>query len=136
MKLVYAHICIKTEDLDKTEEFYTQVLGFEKVYNFTKEGKAFGFYLRISGMQFIEVFEANNISSAPAGISHLCLETDSIDDVKERLNSCGIDTTEKKLGADSSYQIWFKDPNGIDIELHEYTDKSSQITGKDVEVNW
>ncbi len=135
MKLAYAHICIKTEDLDKTEEFYTQVLGLEKVFNFTKGRKRLGFYLRISDMQFIEVCEANNISHTPASISHLCLETDKIDDIKERLNSCDIDTTDKKLGCDNSYQIWFKDPNGIDIELHEYTDKSSQITGKDVEVD-
>jgi glyoxylase I family protein len=136
MKLTYAHICINTEDLDKTEEFYTQVLGLEKVYNFTKNKKVFGFYLRISGMQFIEVFKANNISNTPASIRHLCLETDNIDGMKERLNNHDIDTTEKKLGSDNSYQIWFKDPNGIDIELHEYTDKSSQITGEDVEVDW
>lgn len=57
MKLAYAHICIKTEKLDETEAFYTKVLGLEKVYNFTKNKKIFGFYLRISDMQFIEVFE-------------------------------------------------------------------------------
>jgi glyoxylase I family protein len=136
MGLTYAHICIKAKNLDKTEEFYTQALGLEKVYDFTKEGKIFGFYLRISGMQFIEVFGDDNISDTPGGISHLCLQTDSIDDVKERLTSCGIATTEKTLGCDNSYQLWFKDPNGIDIELHEYTDMSSQITGEDVEVNW
>lgn len=39
--------------------------------------------------------------------------------------------TDKKMGWDNSWQAWITDPNGIKIELHQYTDKSSQIVGSD-----
>jgi hypothetical protein len=35
------------------------------------------------------------------------------------------------MGHDQSWQAWLADPNGITIELHEYTDKSSQVLGSD-----
>jgi hypothetical protein len=54
----------------------------------------------------------------------------------DKLNKMGIKTTPKDSGSTHTYQTWFKDPNGIDIEFHEYTADSAQITGKDVEVNW
>ena len=58
------------------------------------------------------------------------------DAAQRELAAHGITTSEKKLGGDKSWQIWFKDPNGMDIELHQYTDASAQVTGKDVAVNW
>jgi hypothetical protein len=29
-----------------------------------------------------------------------------------------------------------KDPNGLDLEFQQYTPKSAQLTGRDVEVDW
>lgn len=136
MKLEYAHICIKAKNLAETEHFYTQVLGLEKAFTFRKGAKAIGCYLRLNGTEFIEVFEDPAAANAPSVMAHLCLRTYDIDAARRTLQAHGIAVTEKKMGCDQSWQIWFKDPNGMDIELHEYTDASAQLTGKDVAVDW
>ena len=43
---------------------------------------------------------------------------------------------ELKMGADHTPQFWMKDPNGMDLEFQQYTERSSQFTGRDVEVDW
>jgi hypothetical protein len=45
-------------------------------------------------------------------------------------------TRGKKIGADNSWQLWCKDPTGIDMEFHQYTETSAQLTGADCIVNW
>ncbi len=131
-----AHICIMTGNLEACEQFYCGILGFKKRFNFTRNGEIKGFYLEISRHNFIEFFEDKTMYAQKSAIAHFCLETGNILEMKKRLGQHSIDTTEIKLGCDSSYQFWFKDPNGIDVEFHQYTAKSSQRTGKDAEMDW
>jgi glyoxylase I family protein len=127
-----AHICIATKNLDKTERFYCSCLGLSKKFNFISNGKVFGYYLRINEANFIEVFlEDTNSSEKEPQIRHFCLEVDNIDNTIEEIRSCGVSVTDKTLGRDNSWQTWLTDPNGIRIELHQYTDKSSQLVGTD-----
>lgn len=51
--------------------------------------------------------------------------------VRRCLGAGGYAVTEKKLGADQSWQAWTTDPSGVRIEFHQYTAHSSQVTGKD-----
>ena len=123
-----AHVCIVTLDLAATERFYCDVLGLSKGFDFERAGRIFGFYLKAGENTFIEVFEGDPAGAA-TGIRHLCLETDDLDDVTQRLTSAGVSSTNKVCAGDHSWQIWCKDPNGIDIEFHQYTDKSMQLVG-------
>jgi len=137
MKLKLAHICILTRDLEKTRAFYCDALDMEVVFRFHKQGKLFGYYLKMCENNYIEVFEDLNVEPAVKGpFLHLCLETDDIKSSKAKLEDAGIPATDIEKGCDNTYQIWFKDPNGLDIELHQYTAQSSQLTGTDCEVNW
>lgn len=133
-----AHVCIKGADLDSVTRFYCDVLGLQKHFNFTRQGRVIGFYLKISDNNYIEVFESANPqeSDQTARLSHFCLETDSIEAVRQSLVDAGYDPRAITMGADQSYQFWIKDPTGVDIEFHQYTAASSQRTGTDVEVNW
>jgi catechol 2,3-dioxygenase-like lactoylglutathione lyase family enzyme len=135
MTISIAHICIRTRDLAKTEAFYTEALGLSKVFDFTKNKRKVGFYLKVSDRSYIEAFD-EDFTPAKSAIAHFCLETDDIDAAKKRLKDFGVSSTEKKLGCDNTWQIWFQDPNGIDIEFHQYTKDSSQMTGKSVEIDW
>ena len=127
-----AHICIVVDNLDETENFYCSCLGLSKKFNFVREGKVIGYYLSINDSNFIEVFQADNVSSdKEQPIKHVCLEVDSIDQAIDRIRNCGVSITEKQIGSDNSWQAWITDPNGIKIELHQYTDKSSQVVGSD-----
>ena len=133
-----AHVCIKTTELEKTGRFYCEALGMKKQFNFTKNGRVTGFYLKASGNTFVEVFEVPDpqASNTNGCLSHFCLETDSIEKLRQKLIDAGYEPRPISLGCDQSYQCWIKDPNGIDMEFHQYTAESSQATGKDVEINW
>ena len=108
-----------------------------RLFDFTRAGKVIGFYLKAGNQTFIEVFAAEE--TQPVGkqvLSHLCLETHDIAAQRGMLADAGLAPGPIKLGADHSYQFWMKDPNGMEIEFHQYTEKSSQVTGQSVEVDW
>ena len=137
MKLSLAHICILTRDLEETLRFYRDALGMEKVFDFNKEGELYGYYLKMSDGNYLEVFKDDQVAGKVSGpYLHLCLETDDIEAAKAGLEAAGVTCTDIKKGCDNTYQTWFKDPNGLDIELHMYTDVSSQLTGADCQVDW
>jgi lactoylglutathione lyase len=129
-----AHVCIKTKDLERTLEFYCDAVGMQKLFRFTREGAAVGFYLKAANDTFIEVFHANDAGQGKDRrvLHHFCLETDSIEELRERLIKKGYAPREMIIGADQSLQFWVEDPNGLDIEFQQYTGQSSQLTGTDV----
>lgn len=137
-----AHACIKTRNLDKTESFYTEILGMEKVFEFHVKGnrlfkrRRIGFYLKAGERTFIEVFRNFGLPRWKGKVDHLCFAVEDIDAYEKKLRDHGVATRGKKLGEDNTWQLWFRDNNGIDIELFQYTDRSSQFTGDEVEYAW
>ncbi|MEX0330216.1 MAG: VOC family protein [Puniceicoccaceae bacterium] len=129
-----AHACIHSQDLTETEAFYCQALGMERHFAFEKDGDLFGFYLKVGDQTYIEVFKGE--PGAVGNINHLALEVEDMDAAIARLKDHGIDVTEKKLGADQSWQAWLTDPSGVRIELHQYTAESSQYNRRTVKVDW
>lgn len=132
-----AHLCIFSHDLERSRAFYCDVLGLKPHFEFHKEGKLFGFYLKIAEGQFLEVFSMDVTTEAGRQrIHHLCLEVADMDALCEKLSSHGIPMRPKKLGCDQTWQCWCKDPDGTDIEFQQYTPQSSQFTRTDCIVNW
>jgi len=130
-----AHACIFSSDLAATQAFYCGALGLEKTFDFIKDGELYGFYLALGNGTFLEVF-AEEPAGSLSRIRHLCFEVDDIDASIAQLDKQGVKHTEKKLGGDHTWQTWIKDPDGIDIEFHQYTDKSSQRCGTNCLVDW
>jgi len=127
-----AHICIRVADLEATRRFYIDALGLTQAFAFVRNGETCGYYLKAGNHNFLEFFKRNPdeaVSGSP--IHHFCLEVDSIDATSARLKKAGFAVTDKMLGADHSWQAWVNDPDGVKIELHEYTPDSCQKTGKD-----
>lgn len=132
-----AHVCIHSSDLKRTEAFYCGVLGCSVQFRFIRNGELFGFYLKVAEGQFIEVFHREKAASPESPqIGHICLETDDVTAMRDLLTRHGIETTEPKLGADHSWQVWCHDPDGTAIEFHQYTPQSTQYTGADCIVDW
>jgi catechol 2,3-dioxygenase-like lactoylglutathione lyase family enzyme len=133
-----AHVCLKTRDLEATTAFYCDALGMEKLFNFRRNGEVIGFYLKTANESFIEVFLTNGLQppQRDRALDHFCLQTEAIEDVRKKLRAKGYSPGEIKMGADHSLQFWITEPNGLAIEFHQYTDKSTQFTGADVEVDW
>ncbi|MCH8556639.1 MAG: VOC family protein [Balneolia bacterium] len=129
-----AHICIHSEDLTETERFYCGALGLEKGFIFEKDDALFGFYIKLGGDSFIEVFKGQ--PGAIGNINHLAIETDDIEKVITELRAHGFKATDKKLGGDHTWQSWTEDPSGVRIEFHQYTADSMQFKGGICEVDW
>jgi glyoxylase I family protein len=128
----FAHVCLLAKDLGAAEAFYCDGLGCRNVFQFLRDGKRFGFYLELASGNFIEIFESEGIDvQAKCPIQHVCIEVDDIDAVARRLTDAGYTVSEKTLGSDQSWQIWTEDPSGVKIEFHQYTEASSQRTGRD-----
>ncbi len=131
-----AHVCIGATDLAKTERFYVDLLAMEKAFDFVRAGQRIGFYLRAGESTFIEVFaEHGEPDFERPLIKHFCLEVEDLEAVIAALQSKGLEISEKKLGGDGAWQAWITDPSGVRIELMQYSDSSSQFSGRSVELN-
>jgi len=51
-----AHVCIGAINLAETEHFYIDLLGMDKAFDFYRDDRQIGFYLRAGESTFIEVF--------------------------------------------------------------------------------
>ena len=132
-----AHVCIFARDLDATEAFWSEVLGLPVAFRFTRNGAPYGFYLTAGGTTNIEVFLKTAAAFAETDqINHICLEVHSLDDAIAAIRAQGVAITDKKLGVDDTWQAWTADPNGVKIELFEYTSRSAQFVGGDRAANW
>lgn len=128
-----AHVCIGAVDLDAAEGFYVDALGMEKAFEFYRASQRIGFYVKAGETTFLEVFATD---AAPKNgsslIKHFCLEVEDLDTVISRLSDCGLEVSAKKMGADNAWQAWITDPSGVRIELMQYSDTSTQFTGRAV----
>ncbi|MCB1516056.1 MAG: VOC family protein [Hyphomicrobiaceae bacterium] len=132
-----AHVCIFAHDIDETAAWYQKTLGFEKRFNFTRDGKVFGYYLDAGGRTFLEVFHKDASSfSEDNQINHICYEVSNMDDAIAHIRAQGVEARDKSIGCDDTWQSWITDPNGVKIELFEYTDQSAQFVGRDRVAHW
>jgi len=130
-----AHICIESRDLEATEAFY-RVLGLERRFEFrNKQKELVGFYLAFGNQTFIEVIK-NNRAGGDGIIKHFAIEVDDVNTAFESLQEAGYEATERQLAGDNNWMITCHDPNGIFIELQQYTDNSMQRIGGVCEVDY
>ncbi len=123
-----AHVCIETRDLDSSEAFYTG-LGAERRFEFRNlQQQLIGMYLYFGGDSYIELVKIS-ADKGEGSIAHFALEVDDIDHARETLLQMGVPVTDKELGGDHTWMITCHDPNGVYIELHQYTADSMQHQG-------
>ena len=132
-----AHVCIFAHDIEVTRAFYQDVLGLDTQFNFLRDNKQFGFYLNAGGRSHVEVFQKSDSAYGDQNsITHFCLEVENLDAAIAHIKSKGVDVTAKKFACDDTYQAWIRDPDGVRIELFEYTAKSAQFVGGDRVADW
>ena len=128
MRSVLAHVCIETDDFASTEAFY-RLLGIERRFEFRNlDEELVGVYLAFADQTYIEIIKVKQPRKAGL-IRHFAIEVDSVDAAKAALEHGGVAVSDKELGIDHTWMVTCHDPNGVFIELHEYTDKSLQLNG-------
>jgi catechol 2,3-dioxygenase-like lactoylglutathione lyase family enzyme len=137
----FSHIGLSTLDLDKTRDFYENILGFRAVrcdIITVKEGGQIRHIFFDTGRdQLLAFMEARGVPGVPAaydaGINrglgvpsvfyHFAFEAGSEAALEEKRNlllAHGIDATEV-VDHDWAKSVYFKDPNGIQLEYCCFT---------------
>lgn len=119
------HIAIKTNDLDMTVRFYTEILGLKPV-----DRPPFGFpgaWLATStpGAQAIFHIYAGGPALGPEGrapvgtaaIDHVSLSAVGFHGYQQRIAQAGISWREFIVPNTSLWQLFVYDPNGVMLEL-------------------
>lgn len=128
------HIAFITDRMEETIGFYQLLLGFRKAFDLkNSEGNPWIEYLMDDEGSFIELFYADSAISAGGAeksgcYSHFCLEVANIEDIVQRAENCGIPLYKPlKTGLDKNRQCWFRDPNGLLVEIMEMDESSPQM---------
>ena len=119
------HIAIICSDWSKTKEFYIDKLGFElyrEVYRPEVDD-----YLRMlrQGDTVLEVFikpgNPERVNNPEAkGLRHLAFHVEDIESAVRWLNDMGIETEPiREDTVNGGRFTFFKDPDGLPLELHE-----------------
>ena len=109
------HLVLNVRDVEASEKFYTEVLGFEiamKRPNAT--------FLTCGQVHHdLALFQASNVAEPVAkgrlGLNHFAIQVGDMDELKEvhrKLKDIGMD-----IDHGMTKSIYFADPDGIDIEV-------------------
>ena len=126
-----AHSAVTVKDMEASLKFYTEALGFKKVFEIPepKTGAPWIVYLNVSKGQFVELFYNGTVEnpwrSELIGFNHLCFQVDDIHAAAQQVKDAGYRLdTEPKEGVDYNWQAWVTDPNGVRIELMQIDPRS------------
>jgi len=147
----FSHIGLSTLDLDKTRDFYVNVLGFKPVRSdiipIKEVGQIRHIFFDTGRDQLIAFMEARGVPGIPAeydaGINrglgvpsafyHFAFEAGTeaaLEDKRRELIAKGVQVSEV-VDHDWAKSIYFKDPNGIQLEFCTYT---RNLTDQDAEM--
>ena len=137
----FSHIGLSTLDLDRTRDFYERVLGFRAVrcdiLKVKEGGQIRHIFFDTGHDQLLAFMEASGVPGIPAeydaGINrglgvpgvfyHFAFEAGSeaaLDEKRRELLAKGVQVTEV-VDHDWAKSIYFKDPNGLQLEFCCYT---------------
>lgn len=116
------HVAIKTLDLDKTNWFYTEILGMSFAprppFDFP------GSWLKMQETM-IHVFAGKSALDGEgryhpggAAVDHISINAESFDEFVRKFDVHGFDWRENDIPGAGIWQLFVKDPNGILIELN------------------
>lgn len=90
-------------------------------------------YLEFAPGQFIELFATtpgtpiSERNPQKVGYQHFALEVEDIQEARTSLIAAGVPLLrDASLGPDNTWQLWITDPDGNELELHQYTFASLQ----------
>jgi catechol 2,3-dioxygenase-like lactoylglutathione lyase family enzyme len=111
------HVGIYVNDFQESIDFYTKTLGMREAFVFRdKEGKVTTMYVQVDKNTFLELAPAT--AEHPVGVNHIGLQTD--------LRKRGVMVNEPRIGNNHGPLTNVIDPNGLRLEILEYTPESLQ----------
>jgi len=123
MGLSVDHINRYVSNVDKFIDFYQSALDYKMIGKGIKQD---GFRYAILQGTGHELFlsEKQGFAAANGNLRHIGYSVDNVDCILEKLKQQGFADKEKQvIVKDYSRQIYIKDPDGMEIDLIQWTDK-------------
>lgn len=135
MKLEFHHINLVADDVDRLHDFYTNVLGLDDIpqQNFPRseatEDAGYDGQIRFAtdgGMQmhlaerdFNVAFKNDQVIN-PVSRGHIAFRTDNLADVLKILEENGVPYSDYGTAFSKEWhQVFFRDPEGNVVEVHQ-----------------
>ena len=116
------HINIRARNLEETRDFYADVLGLEE--GFRPPFPSEGYWMYTAGMPVIHISqheEGSDVRTNPdgmgTGLDHFAMWGAGLADQLATFEKHGVEYTKRLAGGGSVIQVFFHDPNGVQIEL-------------------
>lgn len=123
-KAVINHLAIFVVDLQKSGDFYENVIGFDTIPEPFHDGKHI--WLHIGPNCALHIIEGAEEKKEYYKNNHICFSVASVEAFTQKLQQRGIsyeDVSGKKMSittrVDGVKQIWLQDPDGYWIEIND-----------------
>jgi lactoylglutathione lyase len=132
------HIAITCQDIDRSLDFYTRILGLPEAFRMVNDdGSLWMVYLKTGRGGFVELFTNGGappeVPQNASGFKHLCLWVDDIETTLHDLQAQGLDVDPEgiRTGRSKCRQYFIADPDGVRIELMQLMPDSLQAQALD-----
>lgn len=120
------HIAIICSDYERSRTFYTDILGLEIMSEtYRADRHSYKLDLALDGKYLIELFSFPNPPKRPTqpealGLRHLAFGVDDIEENRNKIIALGIEVEPIRMDSYTNKRFtFFKDPDGLPIELYE-----------------
>jgi len=124
------HYLVLSDDIDRTRDFYRDVLGMRE--GFRPQLDFAGYWLYVGDTASIHIGDWASYSqwtkqvgipistraASTGAVDHIAFNASGFDEMRARLKSHGIEPSENLLDEIGLRQLFFYDPNGVPIELN------------------
>jgi len=114
----FAHINVSTSDLDRSRKFYAEILGLKDGYR--PQFGTNGAWMYLGEQAIVHITTARNPVPTKGKIDafdHFALWSKDIEYYRNLLKTHNIKFAEFGVPETLQYQLFFKDPDGTEIEL-------------------
>ena len=127
----FHHVAFTVKDIQESAKWYEDKLGFKSIFNYKNKNLEIAL-IQLSDIRIELISFGKNTKDLPKyrsdlmndihtiGTKHLCIEVENLDEFIERLKAKVVNfVMETDSAAFGGRYIFFKDCNGILIELYE-----------------
>jgi catechol 2,3-dioxygenase-like lactoylglutathione lyase family enzyme len=138
------HFLIQTEDLEKTKDWFVDVLGmrvgphpdFKFPVYWLYVGETDVLHLTVGGAKASEnrrkyLGQESTATSGTGVLDHVAFRATGLLEMIDHLKKKGIDFKERRVNDQGLYQLFVIDPNGVKIELNF---EAAEAKGREPEV--
>ena len=131
----FEHVLILADDVDKTKDFYVNILGLNIGYRPDFPFKGYWLYLdenpkaacihlamrkQDTGQDYY-IGKKDDVKSGSGAIDHVAFNAYDIESMKEKLEKISIEYTHRKVPGFPLEQLFIMDPDGVKVELNYAT---------------